>query len=94
MMLRAVVFFKCIQQHKEKWNVGDIYEMEIGNVSFSNLCFSSFRRSNGVKPVYRRGSQQPPGFHMNRSTATGLREVIIHLYSTLVRQYLIKLDVV
>lgn len=61
-MLRAVVFFKCIQQHKEKWNVGDIYEMEIGNVSFSNLCFSSFRRSNGVKPVHRKAASSLLGF--------------------------------
>lgn len=85
--MHAVVFFKCIQQHKEKWNVGNIYEMEIGNVYSRNNCFSSFRRSNGAKPSYSKEGQQPPGL-INRSTTSGLREVIIPLHSALVRQHL------
>lgn len=55
MMMCAVVFLKCIQEHKKKWNAGDIYEMEIGNVSSRNHCFSSFRRSHGAKPVHSQG---------------------------------------
>lgn len=79
-MLCTVVFFKCIQQCKEKWNVENIYEMEIGNVYSRNHCSSSFRRSNGAKPIYSKEGQQPPGL-INRSVASGLREVIIPLCS-------------
>lgn len=61
MILCAVVFFKCFQQHEEKWNAGNTYEMEIGNVYCRNHNFSSFRRSNGAKSSHSKEDQQPLG---------------------------------
>jgi len=63
--------------------------MEIGNVCSRNHCFSSFKRSNGAKPIYSKGGQQPPGL-INRSTASGLstQHLLDHIYGNSVRFWL------